>query len=104
MLTLKQKLTDYLNLNAAAFLHEEDTKWLDLEVPFEESMPGVGAWVIARYGGEDQGSDYWTVWKFTEGSESVLFKFSGWYASHYGSEYEDYQEVQPKKKEVTVYE
>lgn len=60
--------------------------------------------VVDQYGGEDQGSDYWTVWKFTKDGEQCFVKFYGYYASHYGSDYQGFAFVAPKQKTVTVYE
>lgn len=57
-----------------------------------------------NFGGEDQGSSYWSVWKFTRGTESIYVKFNGWYASHYGSEYTGFSFVEPAQKTITVYE
>lgn len=59
---------------------------------------------VDSYGGEDCGREYYYIWKFTRGEESVVFKFEGWYASHYGSEFENYQEVKPVSKIVVVWE
>jgi len=58
---------------------------------------------VDRYGGEDQGSDYWCVWKFSKGDQDCFVKFYGWYASHYGSEYQGYKFVTPEQKTVIVY-
>lgn len=62
---------------------------------------------VVEHGGEDQGSDYYKVWKF-ESPEIVdpyiFVKFYGFYQSHYGAAYEDLIFVEPKVKTVTVYE
>lgn len=60
--------------------------------------------LVDRYGGEDQGSDYWSVYSFTDGMQAVFIKFDGWYASYDGSTYEEFYEVQPVEKTVTVFE
>ena len=57
-----------------------------------------------RYGGEDQGSDYWSVYSFTDDMQVVFIKFDGWYASYEGSTYEEFYEVQPVEKTITVFE
>jgi len=57
-----------------------------------------------RYGGEDQGSDYWSVYSFTNGMEAVFIKFDGWYASYEGSTYDEFYEVQAVEKTITVFE
>jgi hypothetical protein len=57
-----------------------------------------------RYGGEDQGSDYWSVYSFTDGMQVVFIQFQGWYASYEGSTYEEFYEVQPVEKTITVFE
>lgn len=59
---------------------------------------------VDSYGGEDMGSDYWSVYSFTKDNEEVFVKFYGWYASHYGSEYRGHKFVAPKEKTITVYE
>jgi hypothetical protein len=57
-----------------------------------------------NYGGEDQGSDYWSVYSFTDGMQVVFIKFDGWYASYDGSTYEQFYEVKPVEKTITVFE
>ena len=61
---------------------------------------------VADYGGEDMGSEYWKVYKFTDKNtgEEVYIKFDGWYASYEGAEYTEMSIVQPVVKTVTVYE
>jgi hypothetical protein len=60
--------------------------------------------LVDRYGGEDQGSDYWRVYSFSNGNEVVFIKFDGWYASYEGSTYEEFYEVQAVEKTITVFE
>ena len=57
-----------------------------------------------RYGGEDQGSDYWCVWKFSKDGQDCFIKFYGWYASHYGVDYQGWKFVTPQQKTITVYQ
>jgi hypothetical protein len=59
--------------------------------------------LVDRYGGEDQGSDYWSVYSFTDGMEVVFIQFQGWYASYEGSTYEEFYEVKPVEKTITVF-
>lgn len=59
--------------------------------------------LVDRYGGEDQGSDYWSVYSFTDGMQVVFIKFDGYYASYDGSTYEEFYEVQPIEKTITVF-
>lgn len=55
-------------------------------------------------GGEDCGSTYYTVYQFDlNGSETFYLRFDGWYASHYGCDYSDFREVQPKQVTKTEY-
>lgn len=60
--------------------------------------------VVDQYGGEDQGSDYWCVWKFNKDNEECFVKFYGWYASHYGVDYQGFKFVTPAQKTIIVYE
>ena len=50
---------------------------------------------IDSHGGEGEGTEYWTIWKFSEDGEDVLVQFFGSYASHYGTEYEGFSIVEP---------
>lgn len=82
--------------------------WVNLSPSDEKELNLIGYSyaLIDRYGGEDCGRDFWAVWKFThkDTGEEVLLKFEGWYASHYGAEFERFFEVQPKQKTITVFE
>jgi hypothetical protein len=56
---------------------------------------------VANYGGEGQGDDIWVVVKIGD----QLFRKDGYYASHYGSDWDGYcREVKAKEETVTVYE
>ena len=57
----------------------------------------------ASHGGEGEGEDYWSVYKFTQGTESVYVKFSGSYQSYSGSDYDEWFFVDPKVVEVTQF-
>jgi hypothetical protein len=48
-----------------------------------------------NYGGEDMGSEYWSVYSFTNGTETVYVKFDGYYQSFAGSTYEEFEFVKP---------
>lgn len=53
-----------------------------------------------EYGGEDMGSDYWSVYKFTLDDVSVYVKFQGFYQSYNGAEFSEWFFVEPKEKVV----
>lgn len=58
---------------------------------------------VNSYGGEDQGEDYWSVYKFTLDNEVCWIRFDGWYSSYSGSEYSKLSFVKPKEVVVTEY-
>jgi len=58
---------------------------------------------VENFGGEGQGNNFYAVWKWTSGDSVVYTDFNGWYASHYGHEYEDWSFVEPQQKTITVY-
>ena len=62
----------------------------DIKVTMEEREGGY----------EGSGEVRFTVYSFERGDERVYIQFDGWYASHYGSEYESCFQVTPE--EVTV--
>lgn len=53
------------------------------------------------YGGEGMGEDYWVVWYFP--NLGIWVKFSGWYQSYDGAEYEGIYLVEPREVTVTKY-
>lgn len=72
------------------------------DTPFDNELITVE--LVDEYGGEDQGSDYYAVYSFSKDNEKIFVKFYGWYASHYGSEYQGYKFVTAQQKTITVYE
>ena len=58
---------------------------------------------VDKHGGEGEGEDYWSVYKFTHGTDSVYVKFSGSYQSYSGSDYDEWFFVVPKAVEVTQF-
>jgi hypothetical protein len=88
-------------------IENEPSKWDDEEtVKFKEQLSEVKIRFehVDSYGGEDQGSDYWRVYTFTDGMQVVFIKFEGWYASHYGVDYQGWKFVTPQQKTITVYQ
>lgn len=84
----------------------EVSKWdSDEESEFKSKVKllGIDMESVDHYGGEGQGDEYWTVWKFTKGTEEVYFKFQGYYQSYDGSTYNEYILVEPKEVLVTQY-
>lgn len=55
------------------------------------------------YGGESQGEQYWSIYKFTNGTDEVYVKFDGSYYSYSGSEYNEWFFVTPGEKTITVF-
>lgn len=56
---------------------------------------------VDSYGGEGEGDDYYSVYRFFE--HDVFIKFQGWYQSFNGSEYDHMLEVRPKEVTITKY-
>jgi len=102
-MSLKDTLSDFFNANqneASVFMKGYATT---LSVDFMESIKTVYD-ELDSYGGEDCGSTYYRVYCFQSGAEKVYIKFNGWYASHYGSEYQNFEIVTPQQRTITVYE
>lgn len=104
-MSLKSKVTELLNKGGHdivnEFFHSEisdNITWDSDEVSdFRKiaSDEGVKFEFVDNYGGEEQGREYWSVYKFSSGDESVYVQFDGWYASYEGSEYEEWFFVKP---------
>jgi hypothetical protein len=100
----KQDIIDYFKGNNN--LHPDDQDWGYNNNAAEAAMyddwqqpdgwENVTSKSMDHYGGEDCGSTYYTIWKFTvDGTDTFYLRFDGWYASHYGTDYQDFREVQP---------
>lgn len=60
---------------------------------------------IDSFGGEGKGDEYWMILRLTQGDVERTFKKEGYYASHYGHEWDGYfSEVSPVEKTVIVWE
>ena len=62
----------------------------------EES--GIIVQFVDNYGGEDCGSEYWSVYSFSKDKEIRYIKFNGYYASYVGSTFEEWYFVKPVPK------
>lgn len=65
----------------------------------------LGEWTeVARGGGMDKGSDWYSVKYFKD--HDIYIKTNGWYQSHYGTDFDDGygQQVIPQQKTITIYE
>lgn len=61
--------------------------------------------LIEQYGGEGQGDNYWIVFTLDKnGKDKIAVRRNGWYASYAGHEWNDYEEVKPVQKVITVWE
>lgn len=95
---------DELNDNMMDGECSSDPEWGSVGYADALDHMGVTYKNIDQYGGEDRGSDFYTVWEFTRDDETVWFKFQGWYQSYEGATFERVFEVKPKEKVVTVWE
>ena len=104
MTDFKQLVTEYLNGNREVckeLMYEGgyDEDWESDELPFEYKS-------VDSYGGEDQGSDFYSVILIRNPDnhdEQYHIKFRGWYTSYDGAEYDNWSFVEPKQKTITVY-
>jgi hypothetical protein len=59
--------------------------------------------MVEDFGGEGHGDQYWFVFTVTDGETTRHVKVDGWYASYSGGEYDEWFEVKPEQKMVTVW-
>ena len=53
--------------------------------------------------GEGKGDEYWTIYEFSNGNESVYVQFDGWYASYNGPEFNEWFFVEPNEVRVVKF-
>lgn len=104
-MSLKETLKiifDSVTDNSLEGMMDESNCYGEIETALDNHLINYTA--VDSYGGEDQGSDYWCVWKFSRKGEECFVKFYGYYASHYGTDYQGYKFVTPAQKTIIVYE
>jgi hypothetical protein len=112
-MSLRNKVTELLNKGGHdivnEFFHSEisdNITWDSDEVgDFRKTVSdqGVKFEHVDNYGGEGQGDEYWSVYKFSSGNEDVYVKFDGCYASYIGADYDQWFFVEPKQVMVTQF-
>lgn len=84
--------SDIMNSFFRSDFDEEISTYYEEEedVAFKTALRESGLTVkhVDRYGGEDKGSEYWSVYTFSNANEAVYVKFNGWYQSYDGSEFD----------------
>lgn len=95
--TTLEIIFDSVTDNSLEGMMDESNCYGEIETALDNHLINYTA--VDSYGGEDQGSDYWCVWKFSRKGEECFVKFYGYYASHYG-----YKFVTPAQKTIIVYE
>lgn len=110
-MSLKDTIKEFLDSTSdsdlqSAFFHEEiDCGYSDNdELGDELRNASVAFECVEQHGGEGEGEDFYTVYKFTKGDETVFVKFQGWYQSYNGSEMTGWAFVKPKTVEVVIYD
>ena len=104
MTNFKQQVTEYLDSNRE--ICEEFMIECGYVQDWESDALPFGYKGVDSYGGEDQGSDFYSVILIRNPDnhdEQYYIKFQGWYASYNGAEYEGWSFVEPKQKTITVY-
>lgn len=107
--TLKQQVKKLLDsadedMKRNFFRSEFDSEFSkydsDESVAFKTALQssGITAEHVDNYGGEDCGSEYWSVYEFSKGKDKVLVKFNGWYQSYNGSEFGEWFFAKPVPK------
>jgi hypothetical protein len=100
--TLKQKVAVILAESSQSVMSEffnsdadyDNESFTEADIKFK---------LMSRHGGESEGEDYWSVYKFTSGTDGVFVKFDGYYYSYDGSTFDSWFFVTPKEVMVTQY-
>lgn len=60
--------------------------------------------IVEDVGGEGQGETYYLVYSFTFPEDTIYVKFDGSYYSYDGATFDEFFQVTPAQKTITVYE
>lgn len=87
------------------FYSDFDLEFLNQALKETEYLLNIKDIVLeTNFGGEGQGDTFYSIYKFTmnDGLEYFI-KFSGWYASYNGAEFEEWFFVEPYEKTIIDY-
>jgi len=91
--------------------YNTDNRWIENVEPtdprrqFREELINNDITVCFEdhYGGEGEGDAYWSVYSFQHGDQKLFVRFDGYYASYVGSEFHEWEWVEPVQQVITVY-
>lgn len=97
--------SSYFFQGEANDIYDECRYWDGVE-EFNEILQshGINFEQKEHFGGEGQGDDYYSVYRFFTNTDECYIKFSGWYQSYSGSDYSEFFVVKPVERMVTFYE
>lgn len=103
----EQKVIDLVNTLDSAdqrqfFLQEVDEEYPDI-ITEVFSREGISVKITEQVGGEDQGREYFTVYKFSNTKNTAFVKFDGWYSSYDGCDFDEAYVVRPEQVLETIY-
>ena len=99
MMTTKQDIISYFDRHQSKAELAMDGDWYR-----PDDWHDITSSIVDSYGGEGCGSTYYHVYKFDMPDGSTFYlRFDGWYASHYGTDYQDFREVHPKQVTKTEF-
>lgn len=100
-----QEILDVLRskMSVNAFAHND----FGTTIRSGQFVEGIGECIeVDQYGGEDKGSDWWSVKFFPD--HDIYIKVEGYYTSYDGTDFCDgwnsCSEVKPKEKTIIVYD
>jgi hypothetical protein len=104
-MTIQQKVEDFLKTNKTTlnkFFHGYPDGDINAILMLKS---GLEQKIVDFCGGEDQGTEFWSVYKFTdsETDESCFVKFDGVYYSYDGATFERWYFVEAREVVVTQY-
>lgn len=109
--TLERVSLKYYGRREDVGLHEWASQCLADEVEIDDDtlkavieffLSGVTFECADHHGGEGQGDDYYSVYRFVRGEEECYVQFQGSYTSYCGSEYDDWFFVTPRETTITI--
>ena len=86
--------------------NRDTTQYYDGVKEFNEILQshGIDFEQKDQFGGEGQGEDYYSVYRFFTKEDECYIKFSGRYQSYSGVDYSEFFVVKPVERMVTFYE
>ncbi len=92
-----------INIFFRSCWHTKRSAWNKTQILTSLNSNDIKVKFVEKFGGEEDGSDYWSIYAFTQSKEVAYIEFQGSYDSYNGPKYSSFYFVEPKETTIIVF-